>query len=216
MVSVARQQDRVLMEAFHWRYHPLAQAMLEVVAKFGPLERAEAVFAFHLDDKDRWLFDYSLGGGASMDAGCYPIHWMRTLSGEEPEVVRAAAVPGDDSVDVSMEDNLPLSLRFPGPYQMLYRRAGGTEVVPRARRSGRGTAGAEPPCSTRGAPTYSGVRKRRPPRQGVRPPTDLCVPARGVPRCGPGRHAAADGGDDAIANMATIDNIYRAAGLPLR
>ena len=62
MVSVARQRDRVLMEAFHWRYHPLAQAMLEVVAKIGPLQRAEAVFAFHLSDKDRWLFDYSLGG----------------------------------------------------------------------------------------------------------------------------------------------------------
>ena len=94
MVSVARQRDRVLMEAFHWRYHPLAQAMLEVVAKIGPLQRAEAVFAFHLDDKDRWLFDYSLGGGASMDAGCYPIHWMRTLSGEEPEVVRACGRSG--------------------------------------------------------------------------------------------------------------------------
>ena len=41
-----------------------------------------------------------LGGGALMDLGCYPVHWVRTLTGSEPRVVQAVAgaeflAPGD-------------------------------------------------------------------------------------------------------------------------
>ena len=194
MVRVARQRDRVLMEAFHWRYHPLAQAMLEIVGQIGPLQRGEAVFAFRLDDKDRWLFDYSVGGGASMDAGCYPIHWMRTLSGEEPEVVSASAVVDDDRVDVSMEAGSPLSVGFPSPYKVLHCRTGRTDLVPGGR-GGEGCApGSEPPCSTRGAPPYCGVRKRRPARRDLWSSTDVRLPTGGVPRGGTGRPPTADWG----------------------
>ena len=37
----------------------------------------------------RYRFD--LGGGASMDTGCYAIHMNRTVAGEEPEVRQAEA-----------------------------------------------------------------------------------------------------------------------------
>jgi predicted dehydrogenase len=164
MVRVARDLDRVLMEAFHWRYHPLARAMLEVVGRISPLVRGEAAFGFHLDDKDRWLFQYDLGGGATMDAGCYPIHWMRTLAGEEPEVVRASAVVEN---------------------QVLDRRAGRarrTDLVPRSRRYRRCAPGTEPPRSTTGAPPYCAISKWRSARRDLRSSANLCVPTGGVPR----------------------------------
>ena len=41
-----------------------------------------------------------------MDLGCYPVHWLRTLSGAEPEVVSAAAVEGAPGVDVELDAEL--------------------------------------------------------------------------------------------------------------
>ena len=216
MVSVARQRDRVLMEAFHWRYHPLAQAMLEVVAKIGPLQRAEAVFAFHLDDKDRWLFDYSLGGGASMDAGCYPIHWMRTLSGEEPEVVRASAVRGDDSVDVSMEADLRFPSGFPAHIRCSIVEPGERTWYLAVEGSGGALRVQNPLAPQEGhrltAEFENGDRLDE--TYGLRPTYAYQLEA--FLDAVRGGRPPLTGGDDAIGNMATIDNIYRAAGLPLR
>ena len=100
------------MEALHWRYHPLAEAMIGVVAELGALEHGEAVFAVNVSDKSRFLYDYSLGGGASIDLGCYPVHWLRTLTGEEPEVVQATAVDDGDRVDLALTADLS-SFRVP-------------------------------------------------------------------------------------------------------
>ena len=36
-------------------------------------------------------YDYGLGGGATMDTGCYAVHMLRHLAGAEPEVTRAEA-----------------------------------------------------------------------------------------------------------------------------
>jgi predicted dehydrogenase len=216
MVRVARQQDRVLMEAFHWRYHPLARAMLEVVERIGPLVRGEAVFAFNLEDKERWLFDYALGGGASMDAGCYPVHWMRTLSGEEPEVVRAAPVVESGNVDVSMESDL----RFPSGFSAHIR----CSIVEPGERiwylAVEGVGGAlrvhNPLAPQEGhrltAEFENGDRLEE--TYGLRPTYAYQLEA--FLEAVNGGPPPLTGGDDAVGNMTAIDNIYRAAGLPLR
>lgn len=216
MVRVARQRERVLMEAFHWRYHPLAQAMLDVVGRIGPLVRGEAVFAFNLEDRDRWLFDYAVGGGASMDAGCYPVHWMRTLSREEPEVVRAAAVVEGTNVDVSMEADL----RFPSGLPAHIR----CSIVEPGERTWylvvegqRGVLRVQNPLAPQEghrltAEFESGDRLDE--TYGLRPTYAYQLEA--FLDAVHGVRPPLTGGDDAVANMATIDNIYRAAGLPLR
>lgn len=99
--DVAANSDQVVMEAFHWRYHPLAQKMLDVIGsgELGDVTRVEASLVFPLFKSSdiRWQLD--LAGGSLMDAGCYPVHIVRTLSGSEPEV-RSATVrlrsPGVD------------------------------------------------------------------------------------------------------------------------
>ncbi len=46
---------------------------------------------------------YATGGGATMDMGCYPISWLRHISGEEPEVTAARARLGNPDVDLRLE-----------------------------------------------------------------------------------------------------------------
>jgi predicted dehydrogenase len=111
MADVARETGLVLMEAFHYRYHPVflrAKAIVESGA-LGKLMRLDAEFTTPIRDPHDIRMIYEKGGGVTMDIGCYPIHWVRHLTGEEPEVVSAQAVTGPPKVDLT----LTAELRFP-------------------------------------------------------------------------------------------------------
>ena len=110
MVAVAEETGLILMEAFHWRYHPLVaqiQALLDA-GVIGDVEGADA--AFDLADGRipmadiRW--DYSIAGGSLMDLGCYPVQWLRWLLGPTPEVVSATAVCPVEKVDGRIDAEL--------------------------------------------------------------------------------------------------------------
>jgi len=95
----------VVMEAFHWRYHPMAARMLEVIAsgELGDVRRIDAALCFPLPRFKDIRYQLSLAGGALMDAGCYPVHMVRTLAGAEPTVVSASARLRSPGVDRRME-----------------------------------------------------------------------------------------------------------------
>jgi predicted dehydrogenase len=103
VADVARRTGRVVMEAFHWRYHPLARRVLELIEEgaVGDVQRVDAAFCFPLPSRRdiRWQLD--LAGGSLMDAGCYAIHMLRTFAGAGEPTVRSARVkersPGVDS-----------------------------------------------------------------------------------------------------------------------
>ncbi|MBT3460566.1 MAG: Gfo/Idh/MocA family oxidoreductase [Gammaproteobacteria bacterium] len=103
----------VLMEAFHYRYHPLFQAAVEVMqaGEIGVVEHLDAVFQVKgpipSNDIRR---NYGLGGGVLMDIGCYPISWIRHLMQAEPVVVSATAITDPDQVDVEMRASLSFEL----------------------------------------------------------------------------------------------------------
>ena len=111
VAKAAEASGLVVMEAFHWRYHPLATRMVEIVrsGELGPLRQVDATFAFPLMKRAdiRWQLD--LAGGALMDAGCYAIHMVRTLAGTEPEVVGARAKLRAPGIDRAMA----IELEFP-------------------------------------------------------------------------------------------------------
>jgi predicted dehydrogenase len=85
----------VVMEAFHYRYHPLAARMAEVVrgGELGRIRRVETAMCFPLPRFGDIRYDYGLAGGALMDAGCYAVHCLRLLSPAEPAVTGARALP---------------------------------------------------------------------------------------------------------------------------
>lgn len=109
----AAADGHVVMEAFHYRYHPVALRMLEIVSsgQLGELRHVEATFCFPLPRFGDIRYQYGLAGGALMDAGCYAVHMVRLLGGDEPTVTsaRAKRLRGSD-VDRAMRADL----RFPG------------------------------------------------------------------------------------------------------
>ena len=103
MVDAGTQSGRVLMEAFHYRYHPLFGALLDTVrsGQLGRLESIAATFVVPIAERDGELrFDAALGGGCLMDMGTYCVHWCRTVAGREPGVSAAAMRMGATGVDL--------------------------------------------------------------------------------------------------------------------
>jgi predicted dehydrogenase len=95
----------VVMEAFHYRYHPLAQRMHDLVAggELGRLERVEATMCIPLPLFKDIRYRYDLAGGAAMDVGSYTAHQLRLLGGEDPEVIRAHARLQSPKIDRWMQ-----------------------------------------------------------------------------------------------------------------
>jgi predicted dehydrogenase len=104
--------DRIVMEAFHYRYHPLTLRTIEIVrsGELGPLVSVEAGFGGPGPSRDDIRWSLPLAGGALMDVGCYPVHLLRSVVGEEPRVTAATANQADPGVDGDME----IELEFPG------------------------------------------------------------------------------------------------------
>src|SRR5258706_4062943 len=110
MAAAAERAGRVRVEEFHWRYHPLAARMREVVqTELGEVRHLEASFCFPLPFPNDIRYSWELAGGAMMDAGCYAVNMVRWLAGAEPEVVSAEARLARPQVDRYMS----AELRFP-------------------------------------------------------------------------------------------------------
>src|SRR5215467_8076543 len=93
VAAVADRTGLVVMVAFHYRYHPLADRMLALVegGELGTLEHVETALCFPLPRFSDIRYQYDLGGGATMDVGTYTVHLARLLGLEEPTVTSARA-----------------------------------------------------------------------------------------------------------------------------
>ena len=69
IAELAAKSDRVVMEAFHYRYHPLTLRVEQIIAsgELGKLERVEVALCFPLPKFSDIRYNYSLAGGATMD-----------------------------------------------------------------------------------------------------------------------------------------------------
>jgi len=110
MAEAADAAQRVLMDAFHYRYHPLFLRAREIYlsGELGDIESIDAAFHVQGMDPHGIRMNYALGGGVTMDIGCYPISWVRHISGEEPTVDSAVAEQGPPHVDVMLEAQMSL------------------------------------------------------------------------------------------------------------
>ncbi|TDO51642.1 putative dehydrogenase [Kribbella sp. VKM Ac-2527] len=94
VLQAARATDRRVVEAFHDHYHPLSAWIRETVSsgRLGAVRRADAVFTgANAFVPNTLRHEPALGGGALMDLGCYPVHWLRALFGDAPQVREAKA-----------------------------------------------------------------------------------------------------------------------------
>jgi len=217
VADLAAKSDRVVMEAFHYRYHPFALRAEEIIAsgELGSLQRVDVAFCFPLPKFSDIRYNYSLAGGATMDAGCYAVHMLRTFGGSTPEVVSAQAKLRDPQVDRAMT----AELRFPGGHTGRLRCSMWSTDLLRISVRVIGDAGelrmlnpVLPQLFHRFSVRSDG-RKRveRFPRRATYA-YQLDAFAAAVLRGEPVRTTP----KDAVENMTVIDAIYRAAGLPVR
>jgi len=101
MQQAAERADRILMEAFHWRYHPLAARVREILdsGDLGAIRHVEVSTCIPLPIPGDIRYRYDLAGGASMDIGCYAVSMLRFLAGAEPTVVAARSRHASADVD---------------------------------------------------------------------------------------------------------------------
>ena len=108
VAAVAGRTGLVVMEAFHYRYHPLAHRMRALVEEgdLGTIEHVETALCFPLPKFSDIRYQYDLGGGAAMDVGSYTVHLARLLGLEEPTVTSATAKLRTPEVDRAMRAEL--------------------------------------------------------------------------------------------------------------
>jgi predicted dehydrogenase len=107
MTAAARAADRLLVEAFWYRWHPRTRRLEELLRAggLGPVRSVEAEFSFDGGDDPRmagnFRLDPSRGGGALYDVGCYPISAAHLALGPVLDVERAVATRGPAGVDLA-------------------------------------------------------------------------------------------------------------------
>jgi predicted dehydrogenase len=217
MVAAADRAGRVLVEAFHWRYHPLAERMKSVVAggALGRVRHVEASLCIPLVLPRDIRYRFDLAGGATMDAGCYAVSIVRHLAGAEPEVLSATARLASPDVDRWMR----AELRFPDGRSGRITCSLFSSTLVRVEARAIGDAGDMHVLNPIAPQFYHRLRVRTPAGRSVEHVAgdasylhQLRAFARAVQL---GEPVPTDGAHG-VANMAVIDAIYRKAGLRLR
>ncbi len=217
IADLAAKSDRVVMEAFHYRYHPMTLRTEQIIASgvIGKLQRVEASLCFPLPKFSDIRYNYPLAGGALMDAGCYAVHIVRTFGGSTPEVVSAQAKLRDPQIDRAMTAELRFAAGHTGQVRCSMWSARLLQISARVV-GDRGELKLFNPVTPQFVNRLSirspeGRRVERFPRRASYA-YQLDAFAAAVLRGEPVKTTP----EDAIENTTVIDGIYRAAGLPLR
>ena len=217
IAELAAQSDRVVMEAIHYRYHPMTLRIEEIIAsgELGKLQRVEAALCFPLPKSSDIRYNYALAGGATMDAGCYAVHMVRTFGGSTPEVVSAQPKLREPQIDRAMTAEVRFAEGHTGRIRCSMWSSRLLEISAHVI-GDKGELRALNPVlpqmfnrlSVRSA---AGKRVERFPRRASYA-YQLDAFTAAVLHGEPVKTTP----EDAIENMTVIDAIYRAAGMPLR
>jgi predicted dehydrogenase len=217
IADLAAASDRIVMEAFHYRYHPLTLRAEQIIGsgELGAIERVEAALCFPLPKFSDIRYNYPLAGGALMDAGCYAVHMARTFGGSTPEVVSAHAKLRDPQIDRAMTAELRFAAGHTGQVRCSMWSSRLLEISARVV-GDRGELRLFNPVtphlihrlSVRSSEGKRVERFSRRPSYAYQLDAFAAAVLRG--------EAVKTTPEDAVETMTVIDAIYRAAGLPLR
>lgn len=151
LFRVADKSGTLLVEAFMTLYSPVTREAVAIArdpdGPIGTLRHLVGAFDISIctgPPATSTRFSHALGGGALLDLGCYPLCWMRTLTGQEPIIESASAemvdwfgaTPDGDAVDGSMKvsGTFPSGVTFSftcsmTEYKPIYLRMVGTRGV---------------------------------------------------------------------------------------
>jgi predicted dehydrogenase len=216
MARAADESGKILGEAFHYRYHPLADRIRALMTDgtLGRLVNVEGHFSVPIPETNI-RFDWGLAGGATMDLGCYPLHMIHYFSGMTPRVIRATAETGPKNIDIAMD----VALELDGGVTARMVCAMKKDSVINATFSARGDRGElrviNPIAPQRGhqltVKTAAGEKNETVPGD-----TTFTHQLRAFVKAVRGEAKFPTDGAEGIVNMRVIDDVYRAAGLPPR
>ena len=206
----------VVMEAYHYRYHPLAERMRTIAhdGRLGEIREVRTWMWFPLPKFCDIRYSYPLGGGTTMDC-CYAIHALRLVGPGEPSVVSATPALRGPDIDRAME----ATFAFPGgatghssTSMWSHRLFRFSLRVTGSKGEMRVTNFIAPQYYNRLAVTVDGQKTV----ERVRGEASYSAQLRAF------LAAVRDGGpvltppEDAIVTMRVIDDVYRAAGMRIR
>jgi predicted dehydrogenase len=217
MVASAEANNRLLIEGYHYLFHPVFAEVKRVLqsGELGTIHTARSNFSVRIAETPGSLrHNVPLGGGALMDLGCYPLHWLRTLFGTQPDILWAGAICPKPRLDSTFE----LRLQFPdGP--LCYVGCSMSEHLNRQH---------DAYLCLEGDKAQLEVFNLVAPHQGhmlriskdgqsrdyqIRGNTTYDHQLAHVVACIQGKTQPQTGGQDAIVQMQLIDDAYKAAGL---
>ncbi|MBX9789328.1 MAG: Gfo/Idh/MocA family oxidoreductase [Pirellulales bacterium] len=218
MAAAAARTGKLLVEAMHWRYHPLAARIREIIDSgvLGPIKRIDTWACVPILGRRDIRYQYELGGGALMDLGCYAISVLRFAAAAEPQVTAADVRLATPNVDRWLQADLQFADGRAGRItcsmwstdflrgELVVKGAAGTLRVgnPYAPHLMHNivikTAAGKQSEKLRGLPTTYFYQLQA-----------FAAAVRGGP-------APLTGPDEALATMRVIDACYQAAGLPVR
>lgn len=215
MAEAARTTGRPLVEAFHYRYHPMGIFIADLMrsGRLGALRTIDAGLNIPgaMVPKDDIRFERDLAGGATMDVGSYCVNALRLVAGEEPLVEEAVAQEMKPGVDGAMQARM----RFPGGAVGTIQ-ASLTAAELGAWLNVEGEAGRLsinnpflPQMGHRLVLDLDGARTE----QGFDRTPTYVFQAREFARVVVDQAEIRTTAEDAVANMEVIDAVYRAAGL---
>ena len=106
----------IVLEGFHYLFHPVTQRLHELLdsGELGELREVEVVMVTPAPPADDVRWSLPLAGGALMDLGCYGLHAHRMLAqwgGGEPKLVTARGDEREGSPEV--DQWLDADLEYP-------------------------------------------------------------------------------------------------------
>jgi predicted dehydrogenase len=112
MARAAETAGLPLVEALHWRDHPVADRLRTLLSSMGPLRGMDLRYSLPggMLSQGNIRFDPAMAGGWLMDQGCYCVSVARYFAGEPEEIIAASAVEERPGIDGGAEARL----RFPG------------------------------------------------------------------------------------------------------
>jgi predicted dehydrogenase len=231
VASAAASSGLVVMEAMHYRYHPLVRRMAAVIAEgtIGTPRHVQCWTSWPIGDPGDIRYAYALGGGALMDGGCYAIDCLRLLGVTDPTVTGAVAdpVPEDPRVDRAVAARLTGESGLTGWFESVFTPGGdfradvhvtgdaGTLRLDNFINAQEGTLSIGTPMTGTDGPSWSGTDIDLAFGPGPGNTTfawQLRALVAAVLRGEPFSTTA----ENAVATMGVIDDVYLAAGLPPR
>lgn len=218
MAEAARQADRPLIEAFHYRFHPAFERVLNIVRSghIGDIVSMESDFSVAIPYRPGELrHTLETGGGALMDLGCYSIHMLRTVAGTEPGVASAQCHCDRPGIDISTHARLNFGGDVSGAVMTSMSETVTRRILLHVEGSHGSVTFTNPVHPHRG---HEIIVQRYGQTTTETVPGEVTYDHQlaHVIDVLAGRAKPLTGGADAVANMQVIDAIYRAAGLSPR